>query len=201
MTRASALSLRTFGFGFVRHRLGSGATTSFGALPFIYGTLVSSLLALLIAVPVSLGVAIFLTELAPAWLRRPLGFVVELLAAIPSVVYGLWGIFVLAPWLRDTVEPLLGKTLGFLPLFSGPPLGFGMLAAGLILAIMILPTIASVARGACARCRAPAPRGRARARRDALGDDPRRGPAVRALGHRRRASSSASAARSARRWR
>src|SRR6202042_1393604 len=108
----------------------------FGALPFVYGTVVSSLLALAIAVPVSLGLAIFLSDLAPERVRRPLGFVVELLAAVPSVVYGFWGIFVLVPFLREVVEPHLSARLGFLPLFRGEPLGFGMLAAGIVLAIM-----------------------------------------------------------------
>jgi phosphate transport system permease protein len=119
---------------------------SFGALPFVFGTLVSSLLALLIAVPISIGVATYLAELAPGWIRQPFGFMVELLAAIPSVVYGLWGIFVLTPWLREHVQPALAATLGFLPFFQGTARGYGMLAGGLILAIMILPTIASVAR-------------------------------------------------------
>jgi phosphate transport system permease protein len=146
MTRASALSLHRFGLGFITGRDWNPVRETYGALPFIYGTVVSSLLALLIAVPVSLGVAIFLSELAPGWIRRSLGFVVELLAAIPSVVYGLWGIFVLAPWLRVTVEPGLERWLGFLPLFRGTPRGFGMLAGGIILSIMILPTIASVSR-------------------------------------------------------
>jgi phosphate transport system permease protein len=146
MTRASALSLERFGIRFVVEREWDPVREIFGALPFIYGTVVSSLLALVVAVPIALGVAIYLAELAPLWMRRPLGFVVELLAAIPSVVYGLWGIFVLAPWLRESVEPALVRTLGFLPLFRGTPLGVGMLAGGLILAIMILPTIASVSR-------------------------------------------------------
>lgn len=146
MTRASALSLQRFGFGFITSRNWDPVQDLFGALPFIFGTIASSLLALLIAVPVSLGVAVFLSELAPGWVRKPLGFIVELLAAIPSVVYGLWGIFLLAPWLRETVQPGLAKALGFLPLFGGVPRGFGMLAGGLILAIMILPTIASVSR-------------------------------------------------------
>ena len=117
---------------------------SFGALPFIYGTLVTSLLALLVALPVSVGLAIFLVEMAPARLRPVVTFLIETLAAIPSVVYGLWGLFVLVPWLRDSVEPALAHTLGFLPLFQGPTIGLGFLAAGLILAVMILPTIASV---------------------------------------------------------
>jgi phosphate transport system permease protein len=146
MIRASSLSIARFGLGFVFSSEWDPVRGEFGALPFIYGTLVSSLLALLIAVPISLGVATYLAELAPAWIRRPFGFVVELLAAIPSVVYGLWGIFVLAPWLRDTVQPALARGLGFLPLFTGTARGYGMLAGGLILAIMILPTIASVTR-------------------------------------------------------
>ncbi len=146
MTRASALSLRHFGPGFITSSHWDPVRDLFGALPFIFGTVASSLLALLLAVPVSLGVAIFLSELAPGWVRKPLGFIVELLAAIPSVVYGLWGIFLLAPWLRETVQPGLAKAFGFLPLFGGVPRGFGMLAGGIILAIMILPTIASVSR-------------------------------------------------------
>lgn len=146
MTRASALSLKQFGISYVFSSDWDPVRDAYGALPFVYGTVVSSLLALLIAVPISIGVAIYLAELAPAYIRRPLGFLVELLAAIPSVVYGLWGIFLLAPWLRDTVQPALIQSLGFLPLFKGVPRGFGMLAGGLILAIMILPTIASVAR-------------------------------------------------------
>jgi phosphate transport system permease protein len=117
---------------------------SFGALPFIYGTLVTSAIAIVLAVPVSIGLAIFLTEMAKARTRRIVSFLVEVLAAIPSVVYGLWGLMVLVPLLRDHVQPALGKWLGFLPLFSGPPLGLGFLAAGAILAIMILPTISSV---------------------------------------------------------
>jgi phosphate transport system permease protein len=143
---ASRLSLARFGIGFLGTSTWDPVREQFGAWPFVYGTLVSSLLALLIAVPVSLGVAIFLAELCPHRMRRPLGFFVELLAAIPSVVYGFWGIFVLVPLLRNSVEPALGKYLGFLPLFQGPPLGFGMLAAGIILAIMIVPTITSISR-------------------------------------------------------
>ena len=119
---------------------------SFGALPFIYGTLVSSFLALLLAVPLGIGAAVYLAELAPARLRSPIVFLIELLAAIPSVVYGLWGIFVLAPWLRSWVEPALGSAFGFLPLFKGPAYGVGMLAAGLVLAVMIVPFIATVGR-------------------------------------------------------
>jgi phosphate transport system permease protein len=146
MTRASALSIERFGLGFVTSSAWDPVRELFGALPFIFGTVASSMLALLIAVPVSLGVAIHLSELAPGWVRSSLGFLVELLAAIPSIVYGLWGIFVLAPWLRETVQPALASHLGFLPLFQGTANGFGMMAAGLILAIMILPTITSVSR-------------------------------------------------------
>jgi phosphate transport system permease protein len=146
MLRASGPSLARFGPGFLTSVEWDVVHEQFGALPFIFGTVASSLLALVVAVPIAIAIALFLSELAPGWLRRPLGFVVELLAAIPSVVYGLWGIFVLAPWLRTTVEPLFGNVLGFLPLFQGAPRGYGMLAAGLVLAIMILPTIASISR-------------------------------------------------------
>ena len=118
---------------------------AYGALPFIYGTLVTSALALALALPVSLGVAIFLTEMAPARLRSLVAFPIELLAGIPSVVYGLWGLFVLVPLLRAYVQPALAKTLGFLPLFQGPPIGLGYLAGGIVLAVMILPTITSIA--------------------------------------------------------
>lgn len=146
MTSASAPSLFEFGLGFVTGRDWNPVQQVFGALPFIYGTLVSSLLALLIAVPISLGIAIYLSELAPSSVRSLLGPMVELLAAVPSVVYGLWGIFVLVPWLRNTVEPALSSTLGFLPFFQGPHQGYGLLAGGIILAIMILPTVSSVSR-------------------------------------------------------
>ena len=120
----------------------------FGAAPAIYGTLVSSALALLLATPLALGVSIFLSEIAPRWLRTPVGFVVDLLAAIPSVVYGLWGIFVLIPLMRDPVAPFIKDTLGLggTPLFSGPNYGYSMLSAGVILAIMILPFISAVTR-------------------------------------------------------
>ena len=118
----------------------------FGAVPLIFGTLVSSALALLIAVPLSLGVAIYLTEFAPKLIRQPIAYLVELLAAIPSVVYGLWGIFFLIPFLRRTVYPFLQSTLGFLPFFQGPIYGPSMLSAGIILAIMVMPYIMSVTR-------------------------------------------------------
>jgi phosphate transport system permease protein len=139
-------SIRKFGFAFLTGRSWNPVTGQFGALPFIYGTLVSSLIALLIAVPLSLGVAIFLVEQAPPSLARPIAFLVELLAAIPSVVYGLWGIFVLAPALRVHVEPQLARWFGWLPLFSGPITGIGLFTGGIILAIMITPIISAVVR-------------------------------------------------------
>lgn len=146
MLGAAHLSLQKFGFSFITGRIWDPVKEQFGALPFIYGTLVTSLLALLLAAPIGLGVAIFLNEMAVSKFRAVVGFLVEMLAAIPSVVYGLWGIFVLAPWLRETVEPGLAKWFGFIPLFQGTPVGFGMLAGGLILAVMILPTIAAISR-------------------------------------------------------
>jgi phosphate transport system permease protein len=118
----------------------------FGALPFVYGTLVSSLLALIIAIPLAVGVAVFTTEMCPPVLRGPLSFFVELLAAIPSVIYGLWAIFILVPLLSQHVQPFLAKTMGWTGLFEGPPYGFGMLAAGIVLAIMIVPIISSISR-------------------------------------------------------
>jgi phosphate transport system permease protein len=133
--------------GFVHFLTGSDwnpVEDSFGALPFVYGTLVTSGIAIALAAPVGIGLALFLTEMAPARLRRVVSPLVEILAAIPSVVYGLWGLLVLVPVLRAVVEPALGRWLGFVPLFSGPPLGIGLLPAGIVLAIMILPTIAVV---------------------------------------------------------
>ncbi len=145
LTRASSLSLRHFGWRFLTTSTWDPVRNVFGALPLIYGTVVSSFLALALAVPISLGTALFLGELAPRWLRSPISFLVELLAAVPSVVYGLWGIFVLVPLLRPT-EVWLGQHFGFLPLFQGPPYGIGMLAGGLILAIMVIPFITAVSR-------------------------------------------------------
>ena len=139
-------AIHRFGAGFFVHDIWDPVAGDFGAFPLIVGTLVSSFLALLIAVPLALGVAIFLTEFAPTWIRPMIGFPVELLAAVPSVVYGLWGIFVLVPFLRSTIFPFLRQTLGFLPFFQGPIYGPSMLAAAIILAIMILPFIMSVAR-------------------------------------------------------
>ncbi|MFS8084013.1 MAG: phosphate ABC transporter permease subunit PstC [Acidobacteriota bacterium] len=142
----STLSIRQFGFGFLTGREWNPVKDQFGALAFIYGTIVSSLIAVLISVPLSLGIAIFLVEQAPNYLARPITFLVELLAAIPSVVYGLWGIFVLAPFLRVYVEPTLARWFGWLPLFQGPITGIGLLTGGIILAIMITPIISAVVR-------------------------------------------------------
>jgi phosphate transport system permease protein len=141
-------ALSRSGLSFLTESTWDVAAGKFGAAPAIYGTVVSSALALIIATPLALGVSIFLSEIAPKWLRQPVGFLVDLLAAIPSVVYGLWGIFVLIPLLRDPVGPFLRDTLklGVTPLFSGPNYGYSMLAAGLILAIMILPFISAVTR-------------------------------------------------------
>jgi phosphate transport system permease protein len=145
LTRQSMLSIEKFGFDFWRTEIWDPVAGQFGALPFIWGTLYSSILALIIATPIALGIAVFISELCPNWLRQPLMFLTELLAAIPSIVYGLWGIFVLVPAVR-AIETSTPSTLKLLPIFSGPPLGVGMLAAGLILAIMVIPFTSSVAR-------------------------------------------------------
>lgn len=145
LTRASLPALRHFGWRFLTSSTWDPVRRAFGALPFIYGTLVSSFLALLIAVPISLGTAIFLAELAPRWLQSPVSFLVELLAAVPSIVYGLWGVFVLVPALRPA-QVWLNAHFGYIPLFAGAPYGVGMLAAGLILAIMVIPFITAVSR-------------------------------------------------------
>jgi phosphate transport system permease protein len=142
----SQLSWHAFGWKFFNGQDWDPVNDSFGALPFVYGTLVSSLLSLVIAVPLAVGVAVFTTEMCPKWLRGPLSFTTELLAAIPSVIYGLWAIFVLVPILRNYVQPFLSRTLGWTGFFEGPPFGIGMLAAGVILAIMIIPIISSISR-------------------------------------------------------
>ena len=142
----SALPRHKFGFEFFLGKTWDPVSEDFGALPFIYGTVVSSALALLVAVPLGVGAAIFLSELAPPRISNYLTFVIELLAAVPSVIYGLLGIFVLVPVLREVVEPFLKSTMGFLPFFKGPMYGVGMLAGGLVLAIMIVPFIISVSR-------------------------------------------------------
>ncbi len=144
--QGSRLAIHQFGFKFLVASQWDPVSGEFGALPFIYGTVVSSLLALVLAVPLALGVAVFVTEICPRWLRAPVSFASELLAAIPSVIYGLWAIFVLVPLLREDVEPWLMSRYGWTGLFEGPPYGIGMLAAGVILAIMIVPIISSITR-------------------------------------------------------
>lgn len=143
-------ALRTFGFNFLFSKEWNPVTEQFGAWVPIVGTLVTSFIALLIGIPVSFGIALFLTELSPRWMKRPLGIAIELLAGIPSIIYGMWGLFVFAPVFSAHVEPWLNDHLGNVaiigPLFQGPPLGIGMLTAGLILAIMVIPFIASVMR-------------------------------------------------------
>ena len=145
LTKQSMLSIEKFGLSFWRTDIWDPVAGEFGALPFIWGTLYSSVLALLIATPIALGIAVFIAELCPARLRQPLVFLTELLAAIPSIVYGLWGIFVLVPAVR-AVESSFPDAVRELPLFSGPPLGLGMMAAALILAIMVIPFTSSVSR-------------------------------------------------------
>src|SRR5580698_1934233 len=142
----SRLSMSKFGVGFLWSSEWDPVQARYGALPFIFGTLVSSLLALLIAVPLGVATALFLTELAPVKLRQPIVMTIEMLAAVPSVIFGLWGIFVLIPWLRDHLFVWLKHSLGFLPLFRGPIYGVSMFAAGIIVAIMILPIITSISR-------------------------------------------------------
>jgi len=143
-------ALRKFGFGFFTTEVWNPVTEEFGALAPIYGTLVTSAIALLIGVPISFGIALFLTEMAPPWARRPVGIAIELLAAIPSIIYGMWGLFAFAPFYAANVQPFLRETLGEVPLFGalfdGPPLGIGMSTAGLILAVMIVPFVAAVMR-------------------------------------------------------
>jgi phosphate transport system permease protein len=143
-------ALRTFGLNFVVEERWNPVTEKFGALAPIYGTLVTSFIAMLIAVPIGLLIAVFLTELCPMWLRRPIGIAIELLAGIPSIIYGIWGLFVFAPFLQETLQPFLIATFGNIPvlstLFAGPPYGIGMLTAGLILAIMVLPFVTSISR-------------------------------------------------------
>lgn len=139
-------TIKEFGLGFLTGRDWQPASDIYGALPFIYGTIVSSLIALIIAVPISLGIAIFLVEQAPKRIATPIGFLVELLAAIPSVVYGLWGIFVLAPFIRNYLGVFLQNYLGWLPFFQGRLTGIGMLTGGIIMALMITPIVTAVVR-------------------------------------------------------
>ena len=150
LIQGSLPALRAFGFGFLTAEQWNPVTEKFGALAPIYGTLVTSFIAMLIAVPVGLMIAYFLTELCPQWLRRPIGIAIELLAGIPSIIYGIWGLFVFAPFLQGTLQPFLINTLGnvpgIAPLFSGPPYGIGILTAGLILTIMVLPFVTAISR-------------------------------------------------------
>jgi len=143
-------AFRTFGLGFLVSSRWNPVTEIFGALPAIYGTIITSFIAMLIAVPVGLMIAFFLTELCPLWLRRPIGIAIELLAGIPSIIYGIWGLFIFAPFLQATLQPFLIDSLGNVPgiglLFSGPPYGIGILTSGLILAIMVLPFVTSITR-------------------------------------------------------
>jgi len=146
----SSLSLQKFGLPFLWDAEWNPVTDEFGALVPIVGTLVTSLIALAVAIPASFGIAIFLTELSPVWLRRPLGTAIEMLAAIPSIIYGMWGLFIFAPVFQKYAQPFLARTVGEIPglgaFFSGPPMGIGMLAASLILAVMVIPFITAVMR-------------------------------------------------------
>jgi phosphate transport system permease protein len=143
-------AIRAFGFNFLIDERWNPVTEKFGALAPIYGTVVTAFLAMLIAVPIGLLISVFLTELCPLWLRRPIGVAIELLAGIPSIIYGIWGLFVFAPFLQETLQPFLISVFGSVPglssLFAGPPYGIGVLTAGLILAIMVLPFITSISR-------------------------------------------------------
>ena len=143
-------ALRKFGLGFVGSTAWNPVKENFGAWPAIYGTLVTSAIAMLVGVPVSFGIALFITELCPPWLKRPLGIAIELLAGIPSIIYGIWGLFAFAPFMQSTVQPALIDTIGEVPwigdLFQGPPYGIGVLTAGIILAVMVLPFVTSVTR-------------------------------------------------------
>lgn len=146
MSRASIPSISAFGWKFITGSTWDAVGEQFGALPFIYGSVVSSVLALILATPLSIGAAVFITEIAPKKFGAVIASLVELLAAIPSVIFGLWGILVMAPWLQQTVEPFLIEHLGFMPFFSGAPYGVGMLAAVLILMIMVVPIITSISK-------------------------------------------------------
>lgn len=142
----SKLAMQTFGLNFLVDQTWDPVRKVFGAASSIYGTLVSSLIAMLIAVPLSLGVALFLVEWCPAWLAKPVGLAIELLAAVPSIIFGMWGLFIFAPYLSENIQPFLQDHFGWLPLFQGPPMGIGMFTAGIILAFMILPYISSICR-------------------------------------------------------
>lgn len=142
----SRLTIHKFGLGFLFSQAWNPVTGNFGALSSIYGTVVSTIIAMLFAVPISLFSAFFLVEMAPSWLEKPVSQAIELLAAVPSIIYGMWGLFVFAPLMSESVQPFLSGHFGFTGLFSGPPMGIGMLSAGIILALMILPFITSITR-------------------------------------------------------
>ncbi|HEX5141002.1 MAG TPA: phosphate ABC transporter permease subunit PstC, partial [Dehalococcoidia bacterium] len=142
----ASLSMNKFGVSFLWGTTWNPVTGEFGALPLIFGTIATSLVALVFAVPLSIGTAVFIAELAPRWLRAPTSYLIEVIAAIPSVILGFWGLFVLVPFMREHVQPILGNNLGFIPLFEGPQFGLGILTAGIILSIMVVPIITAVAR-------------------------------------------------------
>jgi phosphate transport system permease protein len=150
LIHGSLPAIRAFGFNFLIEDRWNPVTEKFGAMAPIYGTIVTAFLAMAIAVPIGLLISVFLTELCPLWLRRPIGVAIELLAGIPSIIYGIWGLFVFAPFLQQTLQPFLIEVFGYIPwlslLFAGPPYGIGVLTAGLILAIMVLPFITSISR-------------------------------------------------------
>ena len=150
LLRGALPAFSHFGFAFLTREIWNPVTEKFGALAPIYGTLVTSSIAMLLAIPISLGIAIFLTELAPSWMRRPVGVAIELLAAVPSIIFGIWGLFVLSPVLQHHVQPVLIDWLGPLPvigkLFQGPPFGIGVLTASVVLAIMVIPFVSAVMR-------------------------------------------------------
>jgi phosphate transport system permease protein len=146
LVNGSKLAIKEYGAGFLFSSVWNPVTQEYGALSSIYGTLLSTIIAMAIAVPMSLVIALFLVELAPPVIRKFVGYAIELLAAIPSIIYGMWGLFVFAPFMAEYVQPFIGDHLGFLPLFQGPPMGIGMLTAGIILALMILPFVSAVMR-------------------------------------------------------
>lgn len=146
LVQGAATALQAFGLGFLTSDAWDPPRAEFGALAPLLGTILSATLALLLAVPLAIGVAVFLTELAPRWLAGPAGLAVELMAAVPSIIYGMWGLFVLAPVMAEHVQPALQSWLGFLPLFQGPPMGIGMMTASLVLALMVVPYIAAISR-------------------------------------------------------
>lgn len=146
LAKESRLSMQEFGLKFIIDKEWNPVQGQFGALPFIYGTILSSLIAMVIATPISVGVALFLTEMSPNWLRSPIGFLIELLAAIPSILFGLWGLYIFVPFVRNQIQKPISSVLDWFPLFSGAPIGLGMLSAGLLLAIMIIPIITALAR-------------------------------------------------------